>query len=245
MKDDRRDEAGNLLPDGVVGVKDGSVVAAIWDEKHYLDNKATIGSDNKVLFIGDVNYAKKYVKPNIIFNNSLSKYGVLYGFAGNKGMILVDSKKITKERELYESFISSYSEFISSLGTKYSKDQLVEREYHIEDYKDSRKDRIKKVFSAFLIPVNKIRSKNKKDANNNADSANQNTALKVSDNVANGLSVAGHAVRIAIPYFWPAEIIEIVGQGLIKHLSAKKIIDQQYRYGVFDLYINALERFME
>ena len=245
-KDDKYDEEGNPVSNGIVGVKDGSVVAAIWDEKHYLNSKPELGSNVKIIFIGDLKAAKS-VKSILTFNNRLLKYGILYGSFGNKGMILVDSKKISKDRKLYESFVSSYYEFISSIGTEYSKEQVIYKKYHIEDYADDRRNDIKKIVNAPIKLWNKLFAgkKAKKRTGNETVAVTQAKIPETSDSVANGIDVANHIIRIAIPYMWPAEVVDVIGQVLIKAKTTKAIMDQQYRYGVFELYVEELAKFME
>ena len=85
----------------VVGVKDGTVKAVMWDEKKYKDNEMTITSDEKVVFIGRSKSTK------IINENAVKKYtgyGIEYGWLGNRAVITVDKNKITK---------LDYHEFIS------------------------------------------------------------------------------------------------------------------------------------
>ena len=51
MKDDTSDE--------IIGVKDGTVEVAVWLEKDYVANMATISSKEHILFIGENKVSKK------------------------------------------------------------------------------------------------------------------------------------------------------------------------------------------
>lgn len=74
MNDDKYDEEGNLMPDGIIGVKDGTVEVVIWTEKVYQANLPKISSDNRILFIGEskatksINYSYMIIKQNTLMN---------------------------------------------------------------------------------------------------------------------------------------------------------------------------------
>ena len=249
MKDDKCDENGNPSENGVVGIKDGSVDVVVWDEKTYLHNKPELNSSNKIIFIGNSKFVNP-IKANINMSNELSEFGINYGSLGNKAVICVDSKLITKDRNLYNSFIESYVNFISAIGTDYSDAQKVEKTIHIADYDDERNNDRKKLINAPIKLLNKVfKKKDKKEETTNGEvvvvDENKDLIPEASDGVAKGFGVAGHVIRVAIPWFWPAEVIEVVGHGVIKSKYDKEIIDQQYRYGVFSFYIKKLAKFME
>ena len=46
LKDD--DVDNNII----IGIRDGSVEAVVWDEKVYNDNRSQLGSNTKILFLG-------------------------------------------------------------------------------------------------------------------------------------------------------------------------------------------------
>lgn len=85
--------------DKIVGTKDGSVSVAIYNEEQYLDNKPTIPSDHRVLFIGNGKVAKTE-QPNI--GVKYNKYGMIYGEIGNRACLYVKNVVPFKE---YEKFI--------------------------------------------------------------------------------------------------------------------------------------------
>lgn len=111
MKDDKVDENGSLLDEGVVGIQDGSVEAVVWNEKIYSDNQAQLGSNNKIIFIGATDAAKP-VMANINFENEFSQYGVYFGSLGNKAVIYADRKAVSK-KQVYDAFVDAYSQLSS------------------------------------------------------------------------------------------------------------------------------------
>lgn len=92
--------ANDDIDDEVIGSKDGSVVASVWEEKHFLANEASISSDQNILFIGRSKVAKSVI-PNV--SKRFNKYGIHYGWLGNQAVIYVEDKLLNKEE--YDSFI--------------------------------------------------------------------------------------------------------------------------------------------
>ena len=92
MKDDTSDE--------IIGVKDGTVEVAVWLEKDYVANMATISSKEHILFIGENKVSKKETPSmSVKFN----KFGMKYGWLGKRAMMMVSD--IIKDKETYEQFI--------------------------------------------------------------------------------------------------------------------------------------------
>jgi len=83
----------------VIGSKDGSVVASVWEEKHFLANEANISSDQNILFIGSSKSAKLVI-PNV--SEKYNQHGIHYGWLGNQGVIYIEDKLLKKEE--YDSF---------------------------------------------------------------------------------------------------------------------------------------------
>ena len=67
--------------DTIVGVKDGTVSAAIWSTKVYEDNLAELTSNSYVVFIGSSEISKEQGR-NVKF--SFCKYGMNYGWLGKR-----------------------------------------------------------------------------------------------------------------------------------------------------------------
>ena len=88
----------------VVGIKDGSVEAVVWNEDIYNDNKAQLGSNTKLIFIGK-NKSSEAVIPSIRFDKDMTKYGVYVGSIGNKAVLYIESNtKATHTDGIGEAF---------------------------------------------------------------------------------------------------------------------------------------------
>lgn len=83
----------------VIGSKDSSIVASVWEEKYYLENEAKISSDQDIIFIG-TSKSSKSVIPNI--TEKLNQYGIHYGWLGHKAVIYVEDKLLKKDE--YDNF---------------------------------------------------------------------------------------------------------------------------------------------
>lgn len=70
--------------DEIVGTRDGSVDAVVWDEKHYLDNMKKLNSSNHILFIGDTNVAKE-ARCNM--DVRFDELGMSYGWLGTQAFM--------------------------------------------------------------------------------------------------------------------------------------------------------------
>ncbi len=84
----------------VKGVVDGSVEAAVWLDKEYIANKATISSSEHVLFIGDNKVSKSETSSMIV---KFDKFGMKYGWLGKRAMMQVEDTKLSQE--VYDNFI--------------------------------------------------------------------------------------------------------------------------------------------
>lgn len=92
MKDDTSDE--------IIGVKDGTVEVAVWLEKDYVANMATISSKEHILFIGENKVSKKETPSMSV---KFDKFGMKYGWLGKRAMMMVSDS--IKDKETYEQFI--------------------------------------------------------------------------------------------------------------------------------------------
>lgn len=93
----------------VVGVEDGTVDAAVWDEKDYDANKAKLSSNGYILFIGD---SKTCQAESSSMDVKYDKYGMMYGWLGKRAMMRVDNESLDTK---------TYDEFIE-YGLKYKSD---------------------------------------------------------------------------------------------------------------------------
>ena len=96
----------------IIGCKDGSVEAAVWEEKYYLHNEHTLSSDEKVVFIGNMKIVKS-ILPNI--EEKYNKYGMKYGWLGNRSVIYVDKRFLT-----HGDYLSFYH-YCILIGKKFEK----------------------------------------------------------------------------------------------------------------------------
>ncbi len=91
MNDDKEGE--------IVGTEDGTVEAAVWLEKDYIANMATISSKEHVLFIGENKISKKEISSMRI---RFDKFGMQYGWLGKRGMMIISNR--IKQPETYDEF---------------------------------------------------------------------------------------------------------------------------------------------
>ena len=90
----------------VVGVRDNSINIVAWTEKVWLANKKPGNIQGKILFLGDIKGTDKLLP---VIDVEFNKYGIKYGWAGNQGILNVNTKALT-ERDTYLSFISELSQ---------------------------------------------------------------------------------------------------------------------------------------
>ncbi len=232
MKDDKTD--GEEIE--VVGVRDGSIDAAIWDEKTYADNLSQLGSSQKIVFIGK-NDVSKPVMQNINCTNDFSKYGVFYGSLGNKAIVHIDEKPLMK-KNAYDEFINSYSAFIDSVGKEYANNQEIAATKLVQDVVYERKEKVRGVLNKGLNAIKSVPTPfgKKKESTDATDS--QETESGVNDLAVNVVDSAKGLVL-------PLVIAEDIKLGIVRVKSAKEIRDQQYRCGIVLFYIYHLAKFME
>lgn len=194
---------------------DEPISSVIWHEKDYIQTKPQLDSNNKIVFIGNIKSALPVMK-NINFKNEFSKYGIYYGNIGNKAVINVDESLLSKNNKLYDEYILSYVNYIENYGKAYDDSQKKERFITIEDFKEKRVNKTKKVLTKF---IRIFRKKNKDE-------------VKVSDKV----SVV--TASIVVPFFWPKDLFA-------SKKSKSNIRDQQFRCSILMFYLNGLASFME
>lgn len=98
--------------ENTVGIKDGSVEAMVWEEKHYTANAANISSEQYFLFIGD----SKLIKEKRSFMKTIySNFGISYGWLGKQAYLAVDKVVSKKEYDGFIEFAQKYQENIEKL----------------------------------------------------------------------------------------------------------------------------------
>lgn len=101
MKDDTDDKT--------VGLKDGSVEAAVWGEKDYKANMSTLISSANILFIG----SNKMIKDEAAnMNEVFGSYGMQFKSLGHRAVMHVEDKLLSKED--YEAFIDLCNKYQKS-----------------------------------------------------------------------------------------------------------------------------------
>lgn len=93
LKDDKEDGT-------VIGPKDGSIKASLWDEKKYLDSRTEICSDNHILLLGNKVIEKNKMHMSSVFSN----FGMSYGWLGKTAFLHVEPEAYNKE--IYDKFIT-------------------------------------------------------------------------------------------------------------------------------------------
>lgn len=97
----------------VIGTKDGTVVAALFESKVYNDNLPTITSNTHVLFIKGRKETEKDIK-NLI--SKFNKYGMYYGWRGKRAVMYVNHKML--EWSEYKQFVGLSRNYHNRLEKK-------------------------------------------------------------------------------------------------------------------------------
>ena len=98
--------------ENTVGVKDGSVEAMVWEEKHYIANAANISSEQYFIFIGE----SKLIKEKRSFmKTNFSEFGISYGWLGKQAYLSVDKVVAKDEYDSFIEFAQKYQENIEKL----------------------------------------------------------------------------------------------------------------------------------
>ncbi len=97
----------------IVGTKDGSVEATIWNEVQYEDNKPKLSSKAYVLFMGDSKLARARRET---MTERYHEVGMHYGWLGSQAFLYVDDKSLNADN--YEDF----KEICEKYGKEFKKD---------------------------------------------------------------------------------------------------------------------------
>ena len=109
------------VDDKIVGCKDGTVVATIWDEKQYRDNEPTLSTEQDILFIGKSKASKAAIsalEDKEIFN----EHGIHFYKRGNMSAIVVEDRMLKKDE--YTAFIEFSKKNDKEFKTKASLNPL-------------------------------------------------------------------------------------------------------------------------
>ena len=123
LKDDDKEN------DKIVGTRDGSVEAVIWNEKIYNDNKPTLGSNSKIIFIGKNNPSEPII-PSVRFNKEMKIFGIRSGSIGNKAVIYIEPDNLIKNKDLYDNFFTKYIEMTKQFDNSVADTESIEKAKH-------------------------------------------------------------------------------------------------------------------
>lgn len=115
----------------VVGIKDGSVEAVVWNEDIYNDNKAQLGSNTKLIFIGK-NKSSEAVIPSIRFDKDMAKYGVNVGSLGNKAVLYIESNTLFSNKDLYDGFYEKYIKLTERFDDSVADTESIKKATHTD-----------------------------------------------------------------------------------------------------------------
>lgn len=200
------------------------IEAVIWNEKQYADNKVELNSCNKIIFIGETNGIKP-VMSTICFDDEFSKYGIYYGYMGNRAVIYTDVEKLAYDQVLYEKFYTQFTTLLNETGRKYDDSMKKRVLVNFIDYQKDKKNKTKNLLTKMK------RSVSTKD---------KEKFKEVSDGVAIGVNAATYAAFV--PFFWPIDLIEY---GKFKRSIKEELKNQQFQCAVIAFYLKKLLEFME
>ncbi len=210
----------------VVGVADGSVEAAVWLDKDYLHNSATISSNEHVLFIGDNKVSKSEVSSMI---PRFNQFGMKFGWLGKRGMMQVDDKLLNEEQ--YNGFLDYCMEY---------KEQL---QLQRLAYTPSKKlpEKTTPIDESQVIDVEPIEETDEPD-----QKPKEQGLIKAGAVAAKAVAVAA---AVMSPIGAAGTAVGVGAYKTLKGLSAmsmhKRIKDQQYRALTVILYMEGLNEFLE
>lgn len=220
------------IEEKIVGTADGSAEAAVWLEKEYLANSATISSNEHILFIGKNITSKRETASMIV---RFDKYGMKFGWLGKRAMMQVDDALLdeTKYCKFIE-FCSTYEQKFEKLAYKESKKSTMTDKAGIDVPSDAEDEEVKTKKPL----INRL---------NNGLFIGP-AGAKVAANAMAQIAVAGA--------IWAGPVGAAVGAavgagaiGVYKGITAisarKKIKDQQYRALTVILYMDGLKKFLE
>lgn len=211
--------------DGIVGIVDGSVEAAVWLEKEYLANSATLSSNEHVLFVGSYKASKSEISSMKVKYYS---YGMKYGWLGKRAMMQVDDTLLNEsDYNAFIAFCTAYEQKFEKLAYNSPK-KLPEK---------------KKVSREEFVKANAI------EFDDNANNKKHENVLHVG---AAGAVVAAAilspvvAAAAALTPIVAAGVVAVeVYAGLSVQSVHKKIKDQQYRALTVIFYMDGLQKFLE
>lgn len=225
------------------GIKDGSVNAALWTEKEYLDSRSKISSKQNVLFVG-LSDTSKAIAKNIVFNQEWAQYGIYIGWLGKTGVLYADPNILLKDKEKYDEFYAVYSDAFSEVENTPVAQNTTEKA-------KSATQKLTNTFNKEIYEASKgahkvanfgkqIKGKIKKEEVE-LDEFNGEKTPQVSEKAIKAI-VKG---TIAFPKGILHKVILATAVNKVtKAKNKKEIKDQIYRYTILEFYLNHLSKFM-
>lgn len=90
----------------IIGIEDGTVEVAVWLDKEYLANAATLSSNEHILFIGQNKTSKSETSS---MNIKFDLHGMKYGWLGKRAMMQVDDAMLNETQ--YNNFFNYCCEY--------------------------------------------------------------------------------------------------------------------------------------
>lgn len=207
----------------VVGVADGTVEAAVWLERDYMANKATVSSNEHILFVGDNNTSKSESSSMIV---KYDKFGMKYGWLGKRAMMKVDNDMLSSD---------AYDEFINyCLGYQLAFEKIAINNSESTEVLPE-KENVEKTTENVETPATVVTDvvENKEPEKKKFDLGTLRDAGRAAG--------AGLGATIAAI----AGAFNEIGKNIEKTKIHNKIMDQQYRALSVILYIDGLQQFLE
>lgn len=213
----------------IVGSADGSAEAAVWLEKEYLANSATISSNEHILFIGKNNTSKSETSSMVV---RFDKYGMKYGWLGKRAMMQVDDAMLDEAKycEFIE-FCSAYEQKFEKLAYKNLNTHTGRKKTETAKPADSLGEEelnVRKLDPGLVIGA---------------------AGAHLAANAMAQIAVAGAIYAGAIYVGAVGAVVGAGAFGAYKGLSTisahKKIKDQQYKALTVILYMDGLKTFLE
>ena len=113
----------------IVGIKDGSVEAVVWNEAVYNDNKPQLGSNTKLIFVGK-NKTSEAIISSIRFNKDIEKYGIKVGSLSNKAVLYVEPNELLNNKALYDEFYERYIELTKRFDDTVADTEAIKKAVH-------------------------------------------------------------------------------------------------------------------
>ena len=231
--DDEKGEGNEM--GRIVGVKDGSVQATIWKEKHYRDTQPTITSNLFLTYIGD-NPTTMKVASSVKFESELEHFGIKIGTLGNNAVIFCEKKALHKQ-STYDAFFEEYQRITEGLRVEYGNINSMEKSKNVgESINAGVNTALEKSFTGVVKLSKKVLGKNRET---NEEDAEETVHVQIPKWVTSTLT--GVATTLVA---WPIGLASMIAMGVKKTKSNAEREKQQMAFSILWFYLNRLNSFM-